>query len=135
MKRERISQTALAVLGLFYVGLLYPLYTDLWHSKWLIEMHNEECEPMFITFFVVLGVFLLLSARRPRQYRTLIAFAAWQSLAHSAVMIVQTVQAYSHGTPRDFKDVIITAAIGVVLLVLVPSKQESAVRRAETFAK
>ena len=47
---KRIRQIIVALLGLFYVGLLYPLYTDLWHSKWLIEMHNEECEPMFLTF-------------------------------------------------------------------------------------
>jgi uncharacterized membrane-anchored protein YitT (DUF2179 family) len=126
MKHERTRQIVLAVIGLFYVGLLYPLYTDLWHSKWLIEMHNEECEPMFITFFVALGVFLLLAARKPRKYRTLIAFAAWQSLAQSSVMIIQTIQAYNHGTPRDFKDVIITAVIGGVLLALVPSPQPAA---------
>ena len=47
----------MAAIGLFYVGLVYPLFTDLWHSKWLIEMHNEECEPMFITFFVALVFF------------------------------------------------------------------------------
>jgi hypothetical protein len=126
VKHERTRQVVLAVIGLFYVALLYPLYTDLWRSKWLIKMHNEECEPMFITFFVALGVFLLLAARKPREYRTLIAFAAWQSLAHSAVMIIQTVQAYNHGTPRDFKDVFITAVIGAVLLVLVPSRQIAA---------
>jgi len=124
MKRERIRQFVLTVIGIFYVGLLYPLYTDLRHSKWLIEMHNEECEPMFITFFVALGFFLLLAARRPAEYRTVIAFAACQSLAHSAVMIIQTVQAYSHGTPRDFKDVIIAAVIGAVLLALVPPRQQ-----------
>lgn len=124
MKRERIRQFVLTVIGIFYVGLLYPLYTDLRHSKWLIEMHNEECEPMFITFFVALGFFLLLAARRPAEYWTVIAFAGWQSLAHSAVMIIQTVQAYSHGTPRDFKDVIIAAVIGAVLLALVPPRQQ-----------
>jgi glycopeptide antibiotics resistance protein len=82
---------------------------------------------MFITFFVPLGFFLLLAARKPREYRTVIAFAAWESLAHSAVMIIQTVEAYSHGTPRDFKNVIIAAAIGVVLLTLVPPSKEPAV--------
>ena len=128
VKRERVRQTVLAVIGLVYVGLLYPLYTDLWHSKWLIEMHNEACEPMFISFFVALGFFLLLAARKPVEYRTLIAFAAWQSLAHSAVMTIQTVETYNHGTPQDFKDVIITAVIGVVLLLLVPRKQESIAR-------
>lgn len=47
---KRIRQIMVALLGLFYVGLFYPLYTDLWHSKWLMEMLNEECEPMFLTF-------------------------------------------------------------------------------------
>ena len=126
VKHERTRQIVLGVIGLFYVGLLYPLFTDLWRSKWLIQMHNEECEPMFITFFVALGVFLLLAARKPGEYRTLIAFAAWQSLAHSVVMIIQTIEAYVNGTPRDFKDVIITAVIGVVLLALVPSRQAAA---------
>src|SRR5579884_3467172 len=101
MKYARIRQTILAVIGLVYVALLYPLFTDLWHSKWLIEMHNEECEPMFISFFVALGFFLLLAARKPAEYRTLIAFAAWQSLCHSAVMTIQTVETYVHGVPRD----------------------------------
>jgi len=79
---------------------------------------------MFITFLVALGFFLLLAARRPAEYWTVIAFAGWQSLAHSAVMIIQTVQAYSHGTPRDFKDVIIAAVIGAALLALVPPRQQ-----------
>jgi hypothetical protein len=60
----RSGKSLFALLGLFYVGLLYPLYTDLWHSKWLLEMNNEECEPIFLTFFVTLGVFLLLAARK-----------------------------------------------------------------------
>jgi hypothetical protein len=122
VKRNLIRKIVLAAIGLFYVALLYPLFTDLWHSKWLVEMHNEECEPMFITFFVALGVFLLLAAREPKAHRTLIAFAAWQSLAHSAVMIVQTIEAYRNGTPRDFKDVFIAGGIGIILLIIVPPK-------------
>jgi uncharacterized protein DUF6632 len=123
---KRIRQIIVALLGLFYVGLLYPLYTDLWHSKWLIIMHNEECEPMFLTFFITLGVFLLLAARKPIQYRLVIAFAAWHSLAHSATMLIQTLEAYSHGIQRDYKDVIIAGIIGLVLLVIVPPKEEAA---------
>lgn len=125
----------LAAIGLVYVALLYPLFTDLWHSKWLVEMLNEECEPMFIAFFVALGFFLLLAAGKSQEYRTLIAFAAWQGLSHSAVMTVQTIQADSHGTPRDFKDVIIAGGIGIILLLLVrpkprpPLEPEYAVRR------
>ena len=29
MKRERILQVGLGLVGLFYVALIYPLYTDL----------------------------------------------------------------------------------------------------------
>ena len=123
---KRIRQIIVALLGLFYVGLLYPLYTDLWHSKWLIEMHNEECEPMFLTFFVTLGVFLLLAARKPMQYRLVIAFAAWHSLAHSATMLIQTVETYRHGVPRDYRDVILFGMIGIVVLLMVPSIEEAA---------
>jgi hypothetical protein len=53
MKREHMPQVA---LGLFYVGLIYPLYTDLGNSKWLLEM-KDECEPMFLSWFVTLGPF------------------------------------------------------------------------------
>lgn len=123
---KRIRQIIVALLGLFYVGLLYPLYTDLWHSKWLIEMHNEECEPMFLTFFVTLGVFLLLAARKPLQYRLVIAFAAWHSLAHSATMLIQTIETYRHGVPRDYTDVILFGMIGIVVFVIVPSKEQAA---------
>ena len=41
MKSERILQVALVLLGLLYLGMIYPLYTDLAHSKWLLEMKNE----------------------------------------------------------------------------------------------
>lgn len=30
---KRIRQIIVALLGLFYVGLLYPLYTDLWQRN------------------------------------------------------------------------------------------------------
>jgi hypothetical protein len=33
VKRERILQIFLAVLGVLFIALVYPLYTDLWHAK------------------------------------------------------------------------------------------------------
>ena len=33
MKRERILQVFVGLLGLVYLLLIYPLYADLWHSK------------------------------------------------------------------------------------------------------
>jgi len=123
VKRERILQVAVGLLGLFYVALIYPLYTDLAHSKWLLEMKNE-CEPMFLSWFIALGPFLLLAAKKPSSHRSLIAFAACQSLAHASVMTIQTVQAWKHGVHRDFTDVVVFGVIGGILLALSPARQQ-----------
>jgi uncharacterized membrane-anchored protein YitT (DUF2179 family) len=126
VKRERMLQVAVGLLGLFYVALIYPLYTDLAHSKWLLEMKNE-CEPMFLSWFIALGPFLLLAARKPSSHRSLIAFAACQSLVHSSVMTIQTVEAWKHGVHRDFTDVIVVGVIGGILLALsLERRKESA---------
>jgi hypothetical protein len=122
---KRIRQVIVALVGLFYVGLLYPLCTELWHSKWLIEMHDNECEPMFITFLVILGVFLVLAVRKPSTYRLVIAFAAWHGLAHSATMLIQSVETSVHGVPRGYDDVILFGVIGIALLFSVPPKEEA----------
>ena len=123
MKRERLLQVALGLLGLFYVGLIYPLYTDLAHSKWLLQM-KDACEPMFLSWFIALGPFLLLAARKPWWHRSLIAFAAWQSLAHASVMTIQTVEAWKHGVHRDFTDVVLFGVIGGILLALSGARRE-----------
>ena len=123
MKRERMLQVAVGLLGLFYVALIYPLYTDLAHSKWLLEMKNE-CEPKFLSWFIALGPFLLLAAKKPSSHRSLIAFAACQSLAHASVMTIQTVQAWKHGVHRDFTDVVVVGVIGGILLALSPARQQ-----------
>ena len=77
MKRERMLQVAVGLLGVLYLWPIYPLYTDLSRSKWLLEMNNE-CEPMFLSWFIALGPFLLLAARKPSSHRSLIIFAACQ---------------------------------------------------------
>jgi hypothetical protein len=94
---KRIRQIVVALVGLFYVGLLYPLCTELWHSRWLLEMHDNECEPMFITFLVTLGVFLLSAVRKPLEYRLVIAFAAWHAPAHCVTMLIQSIETSIHG--------------------------------------
>jgi len=116
-------QVAVGLLGLFYVALIYPLYTDLAHSKWLLEMKNE-CDPMFLSWFIALGPFLLLAARKPSSHRFLIAFAACQSLAHASVMAIQTVQAHQHGVHRHFTDVVIVGLIGAILLALLRERRK-----------
>ena len=117
MKRERMLQVALVIVGLVYVAMIYPLYIDLAHSKWLLVMKNA-CDPMFLSWFIALGPFLLLAARKPSSHRSLIIFAACQCLAHASVMVIQTVQAWQHGVHRNFTDVVLFTVIGGVLLAL-----------------
>lgn len=123
MKSKRLTQIVLVILGLFNLALIYFLYIDLWHSRWLLEGKNE-IEPMFLSFFIPVGVFLLLAARRPSEYRSMIALAAWWNISHGAVMAIQTVEAWIHSVHRNFADVIVSLAIGVVLLALLPAKHE-----------
>jgi hypothetical protein len=120
---KRVRQIVVALVGVFYVGLLYPLCSELWRSKWLLEMHDNECEPMFITFLVALGVFLLLSVWKPSEYRLVIAFAAWHGLAHSTTMLIQSIETSIHKVPRGYDDVILFGVIGIALLLCVPPKE------------
>ena len=124
MKKERLTQIVLVIVGLVNLALIYFLFVDLWHSNWLLKQKNE-CDPMFLSFFVPVGVFLLIAARRPSEYRSMIALVAWWNISHSTVMAIQTVEAWMHGLHREFADVIIFLAIGVVLLALLPAKREA----------
>lgn len=122
MKRERLTQIVLVIVGLLNLALIYFLYRDLRHSSWLLEQNNE-CEPMFLSFFIPVGVFLLMAAKRPAEHRSMIALVAWWNISHSAVMAIQTVEAWMHGVHRNFTDVIVILVIGVVLLALLPAKR------------
>jgi hypothetical protein len=124
VKRERLTQIVLVIVGLLDVALIYFLYMDLWHSSWLLVQKNE-CEPMFLSFFIPAGVFLLLAVRRPGEHRSMIALVAWWNIAHSVVMAIQTVEARIHGVHRDFSDVVFFIVIGGVLLALLPAKREA----------
>jgi hypothetical protein len=124
VKRERLTQIVLVIVGLFNLALIYFLYMDLRHSTWLLEGKNE-IEPMFLSFFIPVGAFLLMAARRPSEHRSMIALAAWWNISHGVVMAIQTVEARIHSVPRNFTDVIVFLVIGVVLLALLPAKREA----------
>jgi hypothetical protein len=123
VKRKRLTQIVLVIVGLVNLSMIYFLYKDLWHSSWLLEGKNE-IEPMFLSFFIPVGVFLLMAARRPSEHRSMIALAAWWNISHGLVMAIQTVEAQIHNAPRNFADAIIFLVIGVVLLALLPAKPE-----------
>jgi CDP-diglyceride synthetase len=124
VKRERLLQIVLVIVGLVNLALIYFLCIDLRHSAWLLEQKNE-CEPMFLSFFIPVGVFLLIAARRPSEHRSMIALAAWWNISHGMVMAIQTVEAWIHCVHRNFTDVIVFLVIGVVLLTLLPARREA----------
>jgi uncharacterized protein DUF6632 len=124
VKRERLTQIVLVLVGLLNVAMIYFLYLDLRHSSWLLERKNEV-NPMFLSFFIPAGIFLLLASRKPSEHRSMIALAAWWNISHAAVMAIQTVQAWMHGVHRNFADVIFFLVIGGTLLVLLPAKREA----------
>ena len=105
------------------LAVIYPLFLDLQHSSWLLEKKNEV-DPMFLSFFIPVGVFLLLAARRPAEHRSMIALAAWWHISHGTVMAIQSAEAWNHGVHRNFADVILMLVIGGVLLALLPPKQK-----------
>jgi hypothetical protein len=119
VKRERLAQIVLVIVGLLYLAPIYFLYMDLRHSSWLLVQKNEA-EPMFLSFFIPVGVFLFLAARRPSEHRSMVALAAWWNISHGGVMAIQTVEAWMHGVHRNFADVILFLVIGFVLLALLP---------------
>ena len=47
---------------------------------------------MMGSLYVTLGILLLLAVRNPAVHRSLIAFAAWSSFAHAAVMLVMALR-------------------------------------------
>jgi hypothetical protein len=119
MIRERTLKVVLVVVGLLFSATIYPLMrsSSLWQPN-----QSEDIEPMMLSLYVTLGIFLLIAARNPSANRSLIAFTAWSSIAHATVMTVQAFQNASNrggllGAAATF------VVIGVALIALAPGKQ------------
>jgi hypothetical protein len=79
---------------------------------------------MMFSVYVTLGVFLLLAIRDPLANRSLIAFTAWSSFAHAAVMGTQALRdMVSRG---ELVGVAALIVIGLALIALAPAKQRAA---------
>jgi len=110
MRRERALKVVLVVVGLIFSGLVYPL---------TMFVRQEPALAMMLSVYVTLGIFLLLAARNPSANRSLIAFTAWSSFAHAALMAVQ---AFRNLIPRgELWGVAALVIIGVALIVLAPA--------------
>ena len=112
MNRERALKIVLVLVGLLFLALIYPM---------MLFVRQEPALAMMLSLYVTLGIFLLLAARQPSESRRLIAFTAWSSFAHAAVM---GVQAFRHWIARgELVGVAALIVIGVALIALTPAKQ------------
>jgi hypothetical protein len=111
MNRERMLKVVLGLVGLLFSASVYPM---------VMFMRQEPALAMMLSVYSTLGVFLLLAARNPSASRSLIAFTAWSSFAHAAVMGVQAFRKMI--SPGELVGVAALALIGVALLVLAPGK-------------
>ena len=117
MKRERALKIVLCWWDCS-LRLVYPLVTSV-RDCW--QANKESALPMMLSLYVTLGIFLLVSARNPSENRSVIAFAAWSSFAHGAVMAVMSAH-----LPNERQGLLIASAvfagIGAVLILLAPAK-------------
>ena len=119
MLRQRALKVVLILVGLLFSAGVYPLVgsvRDSWHAN------KESADPMFLSLYVTMGIFLLLAARNPWAHRSVIAYAGWANIAHAAVMAVMAIHIAS-----ERRGLLIAVAmfgvIGAALIVLAPAKQ------------
>jgi hypothetical protein len=113
MFRDRALRVALVLVGLMLLSGVFSL------------MHYNNparaFEQMLASVYVTLGVFLIIAAFNPPAHCSLIAFTAWSSIVHGAVMGVQAVKGViPHGDL--LKAATPMLAIGLVFLLLAPPK-------------
>ena len=116
MNRDRALKIVLVIVGLVFSAGIYPATVSLLHAN-----QSMNTETMMLSVYVALGIFLLIAAHNPSANRSLIAFTAWSSFAHAAVMVVMAFQ-----TADERGELLIAVAVlgivGAALIVLAPAK-------------
>ena len=117
MIRERLLKILLVLVGLLFTAAIYPAIGGLSHPA-----NSDTGDTMMMSIYFVLGIFLLIAVRNPSAHRSLIAFAAWSSFAHAAIMSVLGVEMPSERTGFLVGSSVLVV-IGVALIALAPAKQ------------
>ena len=103
-------------VGVFLSAAIYPAIGGL-----IDPAHSDSGDTMIMRLYTALGIFLLIAVRSPSAHRSLIAFTAWSSFSHAAVMAVMAFQKADERGALWGSAVLV--AIGVTLIVLAPAKQ------------
>lgn len=117
MRRERAWKIVLVVVGLLFTAGIYPMVGGL-----LSPVGSDTGDTMMMSLYFVLGILLLIAVRNPVAHRSLIAFAAWSSFAHAAVMTMLGFEMRSERTGFWIGSAVLVV-IGVALIALAPAKQ------------
>ena len=115
--QERVRPVALMLLGvLFFATAIIPV------AQIFLRAPRCTAGPMLNAVLATLGVFVFLAARNPSAHRSLLAFAAWSSFAHAAIMLVMAFQ-----VPAQQGVLLISAAVtalgGVLVMVFTPARE------------
>jgi hypothetical protein len=112
MLRKRVLKAVLVLIGVIFTALIYPM---------TMFVKQEPALAMMLSVYVTLGIFLLMAARNPAANRSLIAFTAWSSFAHAALMSTQAMRNIVARGELIGSAVLIV--IGVGLIALSPAKE------------
>ncbi len=117
MFRERALKVVLVLVGLLFSAAIYPAFGGLRDPA-----HSDTGDTMMMGLYFTLGIFLLIAVWNPSAHSSLIAFAAWSSFAHAAVMSVLGLEIASERVGFLVGSAVLVV-IGVALIVLAPGKQ------------
>jgi hypothetical protein len=117
MNRELALKIVLAVVGLLFLALSYPM---------IVFIRQDPALAMMFSLYVTLGVFLLLAIRNPEASRSVITFTAWSSFAHAVLMGTQAMR--NMVQRGELVGVAVLIIIGILLVALAPAKQPGASR-------
>ena len=116
--REKVLKVVLVLVGLLFTAGIYPLTDSLLHPA-----GSDTGDTMMMSLYFTLGIFLLIAARNPSRHRSLIAFAAWSSFAHAAVMSLLGLEMPSERSGFLGGSAVLVV-IGMALIALSPGRHE-----------
>jgi hypothetical protein len=119
--REKLLKIALVTFGAIFFTI-YPL-SLVWPSGWQWQSgHGQYLFQMICGIYAVLGAYLIVAARNPFEYRSLISFTVWSSIVHAGIMAVQAIFD-GHEVGHLVGDVPALLLVAAVLWYLSPERQ------------
>jgi len=115
--KERALKIVMVLVRLLFLAAIYPMIGGVLHAE-----QSDTGDTMMMSLYATLGVFLLLAVRNPSAHRSLIAFAAWSSLAHALIMSLLAIPLATERVGYLIGSAVLVV-IGVTLVALAPGKQ------------